>query len=404
MAGNWSGLAPAVDAHLAQWHKAQRGMPLIHQAQVALDKDANMATNDGLVRAISALLHNGWTNRWIVFASSYGIPDEDGVAMATSGVREGQTIVGREQFTANEAAISQGCHLAMREHKMLGQAITHYVSAEVLDEIDEAAELAEMEPIFVTDLMTPNGFAVFERPIIFPDLDPQSGRPHPSVKVSVRAIGWTYEPEIFSNVMDDFGPGLSIFLYTTGDDYATTYLGSLTDAGLPLPYEAEDVEAEGLLQMECIPWRFGVGWGARDEVAYRPGTVPHPVAMQRRWFLAFMRLMWQEIIVRRTEHHSRAETRRWERFRKPILDYTVLRLRREVDPLYNTPGGGVSLDHRIRVRGHWRRQHYPSLGDARNNDGTMNPLSHRLVWIEPHWRGPEDAPLGPLHSATSVVR
>lgn len=379
-------------------------MPLVRLAQTELDRDPDIERNNRLARALRSLLNNGWTNRWVVFASSYGIPDENGVAMTTTGVREGQTIVGREQFTANEAALSQGCHLAMREHKMLANSVTHYVSAEVLDEIDEAASLAEMEPIFVTDLLTPNGFAVFERPIIFPDLDPDSGRPHPSVKVSVRAIGWTYEPAIFSNVMDDFGPGLSIFLYTTGDDYTTTYLGSLAEAGLPLPYDAEDVEATGLLQMECIPWRFGVGWGTRDVVAYTPGTVPHPVAMQRRWFLAFQRLMWQEIIVRHPSHVNRQQTRQWFRSKKPVLEYTVLRLRREVDPLYKTPGGGVSLDIRIRVRGHWKRQYYPSLGHARNPDGTINPESHRLIWIEPHWRGPEDAPLGPLHSATTVIR
>jgi hypothetical protein len=379
-------------------------MPLIRRAQTELDKDPNYGRNDRLAQAIRGLLNQGWTNRWIVFASSYGIPNEEGVAMATTGVREGQTIVGREQFSANEAAIGQGCHLAAREHKMLSQSVTHYVSGEVLNEITEAAELAELEPIFLTDLYVPNGFAVFEHPILFPDLDPQSGKAHPSIKVAVRAIGWCYEPAIFSNKTDDFGPGLSVFLYTNKDDYTEHYMRTLTEAGLPLPYEADEVEAEGLLQMECIPWRFGVEWGARDEVAYRPGTVPHPVAMQRRWFLAFMRLMWQEIIVRHPAHVGRNETRRWMRAKKPVLDYTVLRLRREVDPLYKTPGGGVSLDMRIRVRGHWRHQYYPALGHARNPDGTMNPESHRLIWIEPFWKGPEDAPLGPLHSATSVVR
>lgn len=402
MAGNWSGLAPAVDAHLAQWRKADQAMPIVRQMQKVLEEERE--TNDRALKAVRAMLNNEWTNRWLVFAASYGIPGENGVAMTTTGVREGQTIVGREQFTSDEAAIGQGCHLAVREHKMLAQAVSHYVSAEVLDEVDEAAALAEPEPIYVTDLMVPNGFAVFERAVIFPDLDPDSGMPHPTVKVAVRAIGWTYEPEIFSNVLGDFGPGLSLFLYTTGPDYGDVYMRSLKEAKLQLPYDPEDVEQEGLLPMECIPWRFGAPWGARDVVAYTPGTVPQPVAMQRRWFLAFMRLMWQEIIVRHPQHVGRAETRRWYRAKKPILDYTVLRLRREVDPLYRTPGGGVSLDIRIRVRGHWRRQYMPSLGHARNPDGTLNPESHRLIWIEPHWRGPEDAPLGPLHSATSVVR
>lgn len=377
-------------------------MPIVRQMQKVLEEERE--TNDRAIRALRGMLNNAWTNRWLIFASSYGIPDENGIAMTTTGVREGQTIVGREQFTSDEAAVGQGCHLAVREHKMLSQSVSHYVSAEVLDEIDEAAALAEIEPIFVTDLMTPNGFAVFERAVIFPDLDPDSGRPHPTVKVAVRAIGWTYEPAIYSNKLDDFGPGLSLFLYTTAEDYGNVYVRSLRDAKLTVPFEAEDAEQDGLLPMECIPWCFGVPWGARDEVAYTPGTVPHPVAMQRRWFLAFMRLMWQEIIVKHPQHVGRAETRRWYRAKKPVLEYTVLRLRRVVDPLYKTPGGGVSLDIRIRVRGHWKRQYYPSLGHARNPDGTINPESHRLIWVEPYWRGPEDAPLGPLHSATTVVR
>lgn len=401
MAGNWSGLAPAVDAHLAQWRKAEQGMPIVRQMQKVLQEERE--TNDRAIRALRGMLNNSWTNRWLIFASSYGIPDENGVAMATTGVREGQTIAGREQFTADEAAVGQGCHLAVREHKMLAQSVSHYVSAEVLDEIDEAAALAESEPIFITDLMTPNGFAVFERAIIFPDLDPDSGMSHPTIKTAVRAIGWTYEPEIFSNVMDDFGPGLSLFLYTTAGDYQI-YVETMRQAGLKVNIEPEEVDQDGLLQMECIPWCFGVSWGTRNVVAYTPGTVPHPVAMQRRWFLAFMRLMWQEIIVRHPTHVGRAESRRWYRAKKPVLDYTVLRLRRQVDPLYKTPGGGVSLDIRVRVRGHWRHQYFPSLGHARNPDGTLNPESHRLIWIEPHWRGPEDAPLGPLHSATTVVR
>jgi hypothetical protein len=33
------------------------------------------------------------------------------------------------------------------------------------------------------------------------------------------------------------------------------------------------------------------------------------------------------------------------------------------------------------VRGHWRQQWYPSIQD------------HRPVWIAPHRKGPEDAPM-----------
>lgn len=76
----------------------------------------------------------------------------------------------------------------------------------------------------------------------------------------------------------------------------------------------------------------------------------------------------------------------------------------EVDPNYQPTGMGIPLEHRVKVRGHWRRVYVRSLGPARLEDGTMNPDSHRLTWIESHWRGPEEGQLGAMHSATSVIR
>ena len=158
-----------------------------------------------------------------------------------------------------------------------------------------------------------------------------------------------------------------------------------------------------------IPWRFGVEWSPRDDdINYHiPGTVPSPVAFQRRWFFAFMRLCWQEIIVRHATHEPRQAHRRWERFakRKELLDYTTLRLRRIVDPYYTPTGMGLPLDHRVKVRAHWHYAYCSSLGGpARLPDGTMDPATHRLVWIESYWKGPEDGPIGAMHPATSVTR
>ncbi len=43
-----------------------------------------------------------------------------------------------------------------------------------------------------------------------------------------------------------------------------------------------------------------------------------------------------------------------------------------------TPGTSWKLAHRVQVRGHWRNQPYgPDRADS------------RLIWIKPHWRGPE---------------
>jgi hypothetical protein len=65
---------------------------------------------------------------------------------------------------------------------------------------------------------------------------------------------------------------------------------------------------------------------------------------------------------------------------------------------------GFYFDHSWIVRGHWRRQWYPSLGPARNPDGSFNQDSHRLTWIEAHQSGNPMAPLVIGHEVTSAVR
>ena len=39
------------------------------------------------------------------------------------------------------------------------------------------------------------------------------------------------------------------------------------------------------------------------------------------------------------------------------------------------------------VRGHWRNQHYRTLGSK------DDPQAHRQIWISPYVKGPEDKPL-----------
>jgi len=289
----------------------------------------------------------------------------------------------------------------------LRHATTHYVSAEVIHEVSLAAELAEPEPLFGTDLFCPCGFAVFETPVVMPDLDPDTGVTSDDLVVHIRAMGWRAHGGIRASASGAFTEGVTIFLYTTKEDFREGYLPSLAKLGKKAPFDWEEV-AEGFIPVEVIPWCFGAEWTTRESAGYVKGTVPTPVGAERRWFLAFMRLCWQEIIVHRRENFKRAQYRQWDRLakRKELLDYTTLRLRRLVDPQhrFEETGTGIPLDHRVLVRAHWRRQYIPSLGPARLADGSMDPNTHRLIWIEKHWRGPEDGPIGAMHSATSVIR
>ena len=429
----WSGLAPAVDAHLARWAVIRRVVPL---TTVNMDGRNEAELENEARRNVMTVAATDAGRRWLDFARSYGLPDDQGRPqpsimlvdrerqtlgddafldqVASGGVKhveEGATISGREQFHHTGGSLATGMIMIQRELLMLDEAVTHYVSAEVVEEVTWAAEEAFPEPLFDTDLITPSGFAVLETPLQVVDLHVDTGMPDPRVHVQVRAIGWQRHGNIRSPKTGDVGEGVTLFLYTTPRDYIDGYVQELRATGHrdDDTWWAQPDEVDGpFLPLEVIPWRFGAEWEVRpdDTVAHIPGTVPSPVAYQRRWFFAFMRLCWQEIIVRHADHEPRQVHRRWERLaqRKALLDYTTLRLRRVVDPFYQPSGMGLPLDHRVRVRAHWRRQWVPSLGPARLPDGTMDPATHRLVWIEAHWRGPEDGPIGPLHSATVVTR
>lgn len=412
----WSGLAPAVDAHLARWSVIRR---VVEVANTYGGGSTEQEREYNANRTIQRVANTDAGMRWLVFARSYGLPDEQGIPRPAhelvdhgspiGATVDGQTVSGREQFRDTGGTLVNGVLLMQREAMMLDAAVTHYVSAEVIDEVTEFAEASFPEPLFETDLLAHAGFAVLEKPLQVVDLHVDTGLPDPRVHTQVRAIGWHRHENIASPKDGTVGPGVTLFLYTTPDDYINGYVKELRATGNDYIAAAEDSDIDGpFIPLEVIPWRFGVEWEPRpDDVAHHiPGTVPSPVAFQRRWFFALSRLMWQEIVVRHSDREPRQTQRRWDRLaeRKAMLDYSTLRLRRVVDPDYVPSGMGIPLEHRVHVRAHPRRQWIPSLGPARLPDGTMDPNTHRLIWVEAHWRGPEDGPIGPLHKATSVVR
>lgn len=422
----WSGLAPAVNNYLARWGEVRKSRPLLEM--LLSDRPLNRSP-----QTIPEELQ-----RWIVFGQSYGLPQADGsiitglmiekgqldrleaggslegnVTEALRHVRlqDGATIQGREQLgQPGRNDVLTGAWLANRELNMLDNAIPHYVSAEVVEEVGYAITLMEPEPLFETDLVTPCGFAVFEQPVIVTDLHPSTGVHDPNILVGIRAMAWQ---RVAAMAASDgtIVSGISLFLYTTPQDQIDIFLPTVVKAApeLHLDYvemamALETMNPHAFVPTDVIPWGFGREWTIREDVAHMPGTVPTPVAETRRWFLGFMRFMWQEIIIReKGQPRNRAEGRRWERT-KPDMDLTVLRLRRFSRIGSTETGTGAQLGYRLKVRGHWRRQFFPTLGEARLADGSMNPASHRLVWIETHYRGPDDAPLRISIDATAVTR
>lgn len=408
---HWSGLAPAVDAHLHRWSQADRLKPLAARAIAAVED----STYRDAEKVVDGVLAHPLGSQWLNFGMSYGVPDEQGnptvatYAIDTErrevvGMVDGATMVGREQWQGGDLQIVQGLALMLREVAMLHRAESVYVSADVVREVTEAAELMDPEPLRETDMFHPHGFAVLERPLLVPDLDPESGLGS-DLHVYIRAVGWSVHDGIVHPADGKVRRGVTLFLYSTGQDTRDGYIREYLESGRdPSQVDMKGVGPHEFLPVDVVPWSFDVEWTTRDTPGYIARTLPGPPAYERRWFLALMRLMWQQTIRRHRPEVKRAESRRWARFKRPNLDYCVLRLRRIDNPWQAPTGTGVPLGHQVLVRGHWRNQYHPSLGPARLPDGSQDPMTHRLTWIEPHWRGPEDAPLGALHHATAVVR
>lgn len=416
----WPGLARAVDVHLHRWSRSDR-------ARLAYDAAVKDRPGKKGLRAADTnrlLRDDELVRTWCLFARSYGVVGEDGIAVrghtspdgtpldpkwpTESIAVEGATAAGRERLgPPNHDDVVQGLTFALREHMMLSAATSHYVSAEVIDEVTEAADCAFPDVLVEDDIFTRAGFAVFETPLPMWDLDPETGQARRDIILPVRAIAWQVQDNILDVPRNETGPGITLWMYSDPVAYAAIYQTRLVELGYDPERDFSGAHPLDLFPVETSPWKFGIEWSERDEAEWEPGTIISSVGWIRRWFYAFMRLCWQQIIVRHPEKVARVETRRWERLakRKELLDYTVLRLRRHVDPYYTPTGLGTPLDHRVLVREHRRFVYLPSVGGpARLPDGTPNPDNHRWVTIDEHWRGPEDGPIGAMHHTTSVTR
>lgn len=342
---------------------------------------------------------------WLDFARSY---------QTTKRLVDGSTHANRDDHTVpldHPANVRTAQELLAFEYDLLNQGDTHYVAASITDLITQAAELAGPEPLYQTDLPCPHGFAVFEEPVVVPDLHPETGVVDRRIEMPVRAIGWTTTSHIGvpESVNDDghateSAQGVVLVMYTDAQSYNSIYVSSLHRIGVAASFAHPGFK--GLIPIEVNPWSFGRQWqsggDSMDDHNLERRSVVSSVAYHRRWALTFFRLMWQRILVPTAAPWDRAARRRADRAGIGAQrDVKVLQLRRAInDDGHEVAEGerGWSLDHRIIVRGHPRRQYYPSLG------AVGDPAAYRLIWIAPHIKGPSSAPLVVKHAVTSVVR
>ncbi len=295
---------------------------------------------------------------------------------------------------------------------------TMFVSAHMCDQLQALIPTFEDEPLFLTDMPDSKGTVLFEAAI----RSAMSDHPTPGddpIDYWIKGFTYRYVKGSIAEVerkevhlrlhissapgIDEDNPRVVAFQENSG-----LMVWPLFDAGLMLvsPRAWEEHGEPPLLPMPFC----AVPFGPRVDSDLETHT---DLYQMRQLVVTLFRLIWQHILVEDT-HFSRPENRRIARIARKHKRFSddgeeikvrhLRRLEQEYEPTpRDEPGESHPLTYRIIVKGHPRDQYYPSLGPARV-DGKWNPESHRKIWIAPHIRGPEDAPLVLKHSLDVVVR
>jgi hypothetical protein len=147
-----------------------------------------------------------------------------------------------------------------------------------------------------------------------------------------------------------------------------------------------------IMQTVCT---FGQSAAVRvDEIRDDQQTDPTILQEQtqlRRWVLAAAALLTQRILVAEQQCAGRGERKRLERLGLPTSVMTI-QLRATAHTAAPPSGNVIDWSHRWIVRGHWRQQWYPS------------DQAHRVLWIPPYIKGPEDRPIQVRPAVYAVSR
>lgn len=232
--------------------------------------------------------------------------------------------------------------LAEREVTRLRMAELYWVSEEMTDLADVAGGTMPGFTLEPDDLPSEFGLIVFERPLAANG----SGVFAERFSEPVQIIGATWGPW---QPTDGSWPNSGVWITW----YADTGKRIAVEAETQAPFTSEAVPAEG---------------GDIYQTAFR--------TLKATWLL-----MQQEgLTATTTERPPRAAQRRLDERHEDLMRVRVIRLRR-AHGVTRQITESREYRHRWIVRGHWRQQWY------------AHRQVHRPVWISPHMKGPDNAPL-----------
>lgn len=133
---------------------------------------------------------------------------------------------------------------------------------------------------------------------------------------------------------------------------------------------------------DIITWTFEQGLEENlDHYDHESSPVTRAMIVADRslWLAVNLLLTQGGLLEQEPTVVDRATRRRWQRANRREPDVRVVRLRTSHG---HSAGTGRHLSKRFVVRGHWRNQAYGPLRQLR-----------RPMWINPHIKGPDDAPL-----------
>lgn len=282
---------------------------------------------------------------------------------------------------------------AETEWRRLIGARTYWISDDMLQLAHHAAESMPTQILLESDLPCPNGFAMFERPVVIADLHGKN----------IAMSGFCWQRALGHDPASDVSkPVMSISFYTDPHDPRDEYMGKALREAIEAGSLRHNVPRALLLTELVAPFGeepFNVE-KITERLAEVYGKAPDADNTRRNvhWLwgvpLALWALMGQTIGQVTIAQAERTIRRRLEKAGSPMAANPIrmVTLRRERHEEHEPAPGSVEWSHRWIVGGHWRQQWLPSV------------KAHRLQWIMPFVKGPVDKPLVVKRTVHKLVR
>jgi hypothetical protein len=294
---------------------------------------------------------------------------KNGQGLFTACIKAGKQPI-RPDLPDDEA----GLRLAKEEVRRLHTADLFWVDEHMTDLTIAAAATMPPFNILPEDLPSQSGLIFFEKP-----LQKKPSHDEFADHIYVRAASWGPAPadtrwDIWVSWYTDCAMNIESIdparLTKIFGVPASKALRTLTRHDLrmpPLSYEIEE-----LISFSETPLPYASAF---------TGEVMEGSDYPLKELVTAWTLMQQPIAKTRDAEFDRASRRRLQKAGIEPKPVRVISLRRPTSAAGERGESGREYHHKWIVRGHWRQQWYPGR------------QVHRPVWIAPHIKGPEDAPL-----------